>query len=76
MKNNDMLYLALGAALIGYLVFRKGGVLNASPAPAINPALPPAFSYSSGIALEQPGAADIGVIAPALDPTGMTINFM
>jgi hypothetical protein len=79
MKNNDILYLAIGAAIIGYLLFKNGGVLNtaaASPTPAINPALPPAFSYSSGIALEQPSTADIGVIAPAVNPTGQTINFI
>jgi hypothetical protein len=79
MKNNDLLFLAIGAAVIGYLLFKSGGVLNtatATPAPAINPALPPAFSYSSGIALEQPTPADIGVIAPAVNPTGQTINFI
>lgn len=77
MKKNDVLYLAIGAAIIGYLVFKKGGVLNATPAVAVNPSYPPpALSYSSGIALEQPSMADIGIIAPALNPTGQTINFI
>lgn len=78
MKNNDVLYLAIGAAIIGYLVFKKGGALNtAAASPVINPSFPPpAFSYSSGIALEQPTPQVIGIIAPAVDPTGQTINFI
>lgn len=74
-----MLFLVLGAvAVVGYLYYKKSlsaPATGALPSPTTIPGLGQ-LQTPAGIATEQPSAADIGIIAPALDPTGMQINFM
>jgi hypothetical protein len=77
-KNNTTLFLILGAAaVVGYLYYKKSlttPVVSTDPRtliPGVGQLQTPV-----GIATEQPSASDIGIIAPALDPTGMQINFM
>ena len=84
-KKTDSTLLIVGAlAVVGYFAFRSGGFLNKTPV-AVNPltgaALPapqpgsaPQLSSPAGIALELPSPADIGVYAPALDPTGNSLQ--
>lgn len=77
-KDNTTLFLVLGvAAVVGYLYYKKSftTVPGALPSPTTIPGLGQ-LQTPAGIATELPGAADIGVIAPAIDPTGMQINFM
>lgn len=75
-NNNSTLLIVLGAAVVGYLMFRKGGALN--QVQQINPAtgqVPAAgFQKIPGVASELPSLPDIGIIAPSLDPTGMQIT--
>jgi hypothetical protein len=85
-KNNETLYLAIGALVVGYFVFKKGGVLNSAPATsntlsnagaaalAAGPAQIPMASYTSGIATEQPTEDVINTITPTIDPTGMQLS--
>ena len=89
-KNNETLYLVIAAAILGYLVFKKGGALNTAPlagtpggntllnggAIAVNagPASLPMASYTSGIATEGPSEDVINTIQPTIDPTGMQLS--
>lgn len=79
-KNQSTTLIILAAvAVAGYFAFKKGGILNKTPAPA--PAqlpvssFPPAqFVSPSGIAVELPTAQDVNIYAPALDPTGNSLQ--
>lgn len=78
-KDNTAVMLLIGAAaVVGYLYYKKGltsavpvqGSLNnlRQSYPAAVPQVIP------GVASELPSFPDIGIIAPALDPTGMQIT--
>lgn len=75
-KDETILYLAVAAAVVGYLVFKKGGALNLTPIPTAVTSANASYSSPAGIAIEQPTLRDLNVIAPQLDPTGMQIDFM
>jgi len=82
-KDNTLLFVLAGVAIVGYLAFRKGSALNpGTPVPGqslnqIRAAMIPAAGMQNipGVSDELPDLPDIGIIAPALDPTGMQINF-
>lgn len=75
-KNDTTVYLLIGAAVVGYLAYKKGiftkGVIPGSPA------VPPAgLQSTSNVATELPSLADTGIIAPKIvDVTGMQLDFL
>jgi hypothetical protein len=79
-KDNTVLYIALGAAVLGYLAFKQGGFLNKGAQSAIAPAYiaPNALASATNPQLDQYATETIqtpSIIAPP-DPTGMQITFL
>jgi hypothetical protein len=78
-KDNTALWLIGAAAVAGYFLFKQGGALNPAQ-PGLNSLRQPValnnanFQKIPGVADELPALPDIGIIAPALDPTGMQIT--
>lgn len=68
-----MIYLALGVAVVGYFAFKKGLITIPGIAPAVSSV--PVASTAIAIPYDQPKGEDISVIAPKLDPTGMSLDF-
>jgi hypothetical protein len=79
-KNNDTLYILIGAAVVGYMAYKQG-VFNKGPINAPSAMLPGQTqggiqSVQNSMALESPSFADTGIIAPKqIDPTGEQITF-
>jgi hypothetical protein len=80
-KKNETTVLILAAvAVAGYFAFKKGLFSPAIAAPAVQPGtamLPPpnyAIQDPHSVAVELPTFKEIGIYAPALDPTGRSIT--
>lgn len=75
MKNDTTVYLLIGAALVGYLAYKKG-IFTKGVVPGSAAALPPSgLQSTSGIGLELPSLVDTGIIAPkTIDVTGMSLD--
>jgi hypothetical protein len=79
-KDNTTLYLIIGAAVVGYFVFRQGGILNKLPATAavpgsLSPTLQQSAALLPGQVTTQPDPGQFDLI-PSLDITGQQISFI
>lgn len=77
-KDNNTLLIVGVLAIGGYIAFKKGLLSKFIPGAGTSMIAPPSATganSAAGIALETPSKTDIGIIAPDLDPTGMTLNF-
>jgi hypothetical protein len=78
-KDSTIIWVLAGVAVVGYFAFKKGLVTLPVPGQNLNQIraqiVPPAgYQRIPGVASELPDLPDIGIIAPALDPTGMQIT--
>jgi hypothetical protein len=81
-KDNTTLLIIGAVAVVGYFAFKKGLLSAPAPAPPtsnlnqIRAAIPPpgGLQQIPGVASELPDLPDIGIIAPALDPTGAQVT--